>query len=194
LVSQWFNDSVSDTGGYSLATWICTNINVIHGYITIGPQQRLIDTLNGIHIKEKSSKENFLSVSNAVVTVSENEEKNIESLLVNKSNILFVGPEGPEKLGARQGEHGEKVYPAITKLPVKAIIHVETKLYVHDYRVTGFMHCAVNQQPLELLNSDLLFLPFTQVRISPFLFPEQQEYKAGFVAINKQHIVYIEQS
>jgi hypothetical protein len=91
-----------------------------------------------------------------------------------------------------RSESGAKLYPAVTKIPVKATIHIETKLYVHDYRVTGFMHCATKQQPIELLNSDLRFLPFTEVEISPSLFPGQQDYETDFVAINKQHIVYIE--
>jgi hypothetical protein len=177
---------------YPLKVWICTNINIVHGFVSLAPQQRLIDFLNGVPAAE-SRKEYFLTVSDAVASFPEGEEKDIKSLLINKNNVLFVGLEGTEKVRALRSESGAKLYPAITKIPVKATIHIETKLYIFDYKVTGFMHCAANQKPVELLNSDLRFLPFTDVKISPSLVAGEQEYETDFVAISKQHIIYIEQ-
>jgi hypothetical protein len=178
---------------YLLKIWICTNINVVHGYISAMSEQRLIDILNSAPADEMK-REQFLAVTDAVATFPDGDEKDIPSLFINKSNILFVGLEGTEKVRTLRSESGAKLYPAVTKIPVKATIHIETKLYVHDYRVTGFMHCATHQKPIELLNSDLRFLPFTDVEISPSLFPGQPEYETSFVAINKQHVVYIEKS
>jgi hypothetical protein len=186
------DDVYTNIESYPLKIWICTDINIVHGFISCTAQQRLIDILNFASAVE-SRREQFLVVTDAVASFPDGEEKDIPSLLVNKSNILFIGLEGMERVSTLRSKSGAKLYPAITKIPVKATIHVETKLYVHDYRVTGFMHCATNQKPIELLNSDLRFLPFTKVEISPSLFSRQQEYETDFVAINKRHIIYIEQ-
>ena len=162
-----------------LSTVICT------GYIYCPSQRRLLDVLNGVLAGELRVNEEFLPVSEAEMRSPDGTEATVQSVHINKASILFVREieDGQSRgLGRRVGH---KPHPFVEKLAVGV------KLYIPSYTLTGRMHCAKGQGVSDVLNSEMRFLPMTNVEICP----SAGGSKSGvsFIAVNKGQIISLEE-
>lgn len=162
-----------------LSTAICT------GYIYCPSQRRLLDVLNGVSAGELRVSDEFLPVSEAEMRSPDAKKATVQSIHINKASILFVKEieDGQSRgLGSRVGH---KHYPFVEKLAVGV------KLYMASYTLTGQMQCAKGQGVSDVLNSEMRFLPMTNVEICP----SAGGSKSGvsFIAVNKGQIISLEE-
>lgn len=154
-------------------THICT------GYVYCYHQQRLLDVLNGIAMGAQGVK--FLPVREAEICSPYGQEATVQSMHINKANILFVREIGDGQRGLG-GDAGHKRYPYVAKPFTKAV-----RLYMQLYTLVGLIHCTARRQVSGVLNSEPSFLAMTDVEICPVA--GSSESGVSFLAVNKEHII-----
>jgi hypothetical protein len=152
-------------------------------YIFCLHKQRVLDLLNGVLIGGLRVDTDFLPVTEATSHALNDTETTTQFTLINKANILFVSE--IEQHGEPSKEASYKLPPAVGKFLIMA------KLHIPPYILFGQMHCAKGQRLSDLLNTNDMFLPITNVDIVPSSGIRQS---AVFVAVNKTQIIYAEET
>lgn len=163
---------------------VYSSTNIIRGFISHGPGQRLLDVLNQTGIELTYNKGNFLTVTDATICSQENQERNIPSVLVNIANIFFIKEITDVIEKSSNREFSSKMYPYVSKE------RVTIKFYMPYYSLTGKLHYSRRQNPMDVLNSDVQFFPLTDTSISCFTCLD--ETTSDFVAVNRKQVLYIE--
>jgi len=160
-------------------TYTCT------GYVYCPHRGRLLDVLNGISVGALRVDDKFLPVSEVEMHSPDAKEATVQSIHINKASILFVREIEDGQSRGLGGRVGHKPYPYVEKLAVGV------KLYMPSYTLTGQMHCAKGQGVSDVLNSEMRFLPMTNVEICP----SAGGSKSGvsFIAVNKGQIISLEE-
>ncbi len=164
---------------------VYTSSSIITGYVSYLPNQRLLDFLNGILVGTVRTKEEFFTITEATILDPDSKETMMQSVHINKANIFFVQEieiDQTERLGKMSERHH---YPYISK-DVVAI-----KFYLPSCSLTGKMYYAEGQNPTDVLNSAMRFIPLTDVQI--YSFAGLSESGASFVAVNRDQILYVEE-
>ena len=159
---------------------IYTPTHTCTGYVYCPCQQRLLDALNGIPIRA-SFNYKFLPVSEAEIRYPDGKEETVQSVHINKANILFVREVEDGQTQGLGGQVGHKVYPYVPK-PSVAV-----KLCMPLYTMTGQMHCTERRRVADVLNSEQRFIALTNVEICPLA--GKSESGVSFVAVNKEQIL-----
>lgn len=158
---------------------IFTTNGIFSGFTLCQPQQRLLDALNkGFYSPRMQAFADFLPLSEVVFFNSGNESRNMETAYIRKNNILFVGEQSTGAVTTQT-----KVYPMRRKKPLQAVINLP------QLCLTGNMHSEMWEELQEALNRSDQFIPVTDVDFDPPL-PTGIGH-LNFVAVNKDHIVYV---
>ncbi|GAH38922.1 unnamed protein product [marine sediment metagenome] len=171
--------------GKRVKVQIYTPTHICAGYVYCPGQRRLLDVLNGVLAGELRVSDEFLPVSEAEMRSPDGTEATVQSVHINKANILFVKEIEDGQSRGLGGRVGHKPYPYVEKLAVGV------KLYMPSYTLTGQMQCTKGQGVSDVLNSEMRFLPMTNVEICP----SAGGSKSGvsFIAVNKGQIISLEE-
>jgi len=153
------------------------------GYVS-SPQLRLLDVLNDVVVGTLRVVKEFLPVSEFGVDSPGGSKTKVKCAYINKAHILFVRECGNGETSARK-QAGHEGYPFVVKLPTPV------KIYMPLYILAGQMHCAKGKHISDILNSELRFLPLTDVQMCDSL--GNIESEVSFLAVNKQGILALEE-
>ena len=160
--------------------------NMISGIITCLPKQRLLDRLNNISVGSLQSEEDFLVVRKA--ESPEGEDHNIDSGLfyIRKTSILFIKETKQNRNLINQEQNNRDIYIHQDRLPVRM------KCRIPGYILTGNIYFNKNRELGEPIRKEREFLPMTEVSID--YLPDKIKSAAEFIALNKNQILYMEDS
>ena len=151
-----------------------------------GQQQRLLDVLNhSFLVRYHRIGKEFLPLTEVEAYFSTGEKERLASTHINKASILFVAERSggqPDKSSVPEGE--------ASLLRVKRAL--SARVDIPPYILVGKMYAELQQGLVHVIDGDEMFLPMTDVFISPHL--PTGEWKFSFVAINKHQIVRVEES
>jgi hypothetical protein len=149
-------------------------------------QQRLLDVLNHSFVanSHRIGKE-FLPLTEVEAFFSTGEKESLVSTHVNKWSILFVA----ERSGGRPDRDG---IPEAEATLLRAKNALRARVDIPPYILLGKMYAELQQGLVHVIDGEDVFLPMTDVSISPPL--PTGEWEFSFVAINKHQIVRVEES
>jgi len=147
---------------------------------------RLIDSLNDRFDAERNGAPAFVHVDETTTFHSDGSREKQRSLFINKANILLVVTEDGNTARGIGAEVGPKRYPFMNKIPVQVLVQLP------PYTVIGHAHCITGQQVQDLLDTKLIFLPMTDVRIKTQ--GHDSWRTARFAAVNKLQIHSFQQN
>lgn len=164
---------------------IYTPTHICTGYANYR-QGRLLDFLNGVSVGGSRINKEFLPVSEVEMkSLLDGSDMTVQSAYLNKANILFVRAiEGGQTMGLGD-QVGHKLYPFVGKSSTAV------RLYLPSFTLTGQMHCAKGKRVWDVLNSELRFLPLTNVEIYPSA--GSSESGVSFIAVNKSQVLSLEE-
>jgi hypothetical protein len=166
---------------------VCTGALLFRGTSRGEFSQRLIDALNeGVRTDTSSEAVDFLPLMNVSVTGIQGGEKKIPRMYIAKSNIIFAA----QVSGNNQGKPLSG-YPFKEKLPVIVMAHIAVISNI-NYTLEGQIYVDTWGQVIDTIESNVRFIPLTQVKIEPALPGAGSRY--DFVALNKEHIISIWES
>ncbi len=166
-----------------LQVCVYTPTCMLSGYTHCLQGQRLLDLLNNIVMRSLRLGIDFLPVTEATRHAPDGTETTTQFTLINKSNILFVIEIEPQE--EPDTETGYELPPTREKFVLTA------RFYIPPYILSGQMHRAKGQRLSDLLNTKDTFLPMTNVDI---VTESGVRESAAFLAVNKNQIVYAEES
>ena len=150
------------------------------GYVHCFQGRRLLDQLNDVFPSTLPGNAPFLSIREPKIYSLSGGEEILQFACLNKASILFIR----ELEGGQARSPGRKGYPYVAKSAVAV------RLYLPFYTLVGQMHCASGERASDVLNHPLVFLPLTNVEISPSVGSSE---RVGFVAINKGQLILLEE-
>jgi hypothetical protein len=149
-------------------------------------QLRLLDVLNrSLVANSHRIAREFLPLREVQAFFSTGEKESLASTHINKSSILFVA----ERSG---GQPDRGIMPEAEANLLRAKKAVPARVDIPPYMLMGKMHAELQQGLVHIIDGDGVFLPMTDVSISPPLPTGEQKF--NFVAINKHQIVRVEES
>jgi len=147
-------------------------------------QRRLLDCLNGISVGGVCTNKEFLPVREVEVkSLLDGSEVRMRFAYSNKANILFVREIENGQTRGLGGRVGHKPYPFVDKSSTVV------RLYLPSFTLTGQMYLAKGKRVWDVLNSELRFLPLTNVKICSL----GSESGVTFIAVNKGQILCLEE-
>ena len=169
-----------------VAVVVCTSSCTFVGYTYRSRRQRLLDALNkGFVANSSRIGRDFVPLTEVEVFFPDKRKEYMASTHIRKANVLFVAEKSGGQAEMPDIEDRPKIYPTRTKKPIEA------EVYMPLYTLMGKMHGEMWQQLLDTLTRDEMFLPLTNVEISPELVRGKSRF--SFVAINKDRIIYVSQ-
>ncbi len=153
---------------------VYTHNHVITGYIDCQINQRLLDFLN-------QTRDKFLNITDVNIRSTDDTEASYKSIYVNRENMFFVKEIENSRVEKVAEELKYDVYPYVHKSKVDIIF------LMPSYTLCGKMHLAKGQTPDDLLNSNQVFFPLTEVLIISSKGPDERNI--DFVAVNTQQIL-----
>ena len=148
-------------------------------------QQRLLDVLHSrlLANSHQLGKE-FMPLTDVDLFFGSGEEEHLNSTHVNKWSILFVA----ERSG---GQPSTSSLPETDRPSFRPKKAVSARLRIPPYDLVGKMHADPGLALVHVLDGGEMFLPMTDVIITPPLLTG--EWRFGFVAVNKHQIARIEE-
>ena len=146
-------------------------------------QQRLLDVLNDCFVADsyRLGKE-FVPLSDAAAYFWSGEREHLKATHINKWSILFVA----ERSG---GQPDRSVVRETDANPFKPKKALSAKVCIPPYDLMGKMHADLGQGLAHVIDKKEMFLPMTNVIVSPALPNGDCEF--SFVAVNKHQIVSV---
>ena len=145
------------------------------------PHERLLDSLNGVLMPN----EEFITLSDVNMRSPDGSEATLPSAYINKANILFVREIEDGETRGLGGQAGHKLYPFVPKWTTAV------KVYMPFFTLNGQVHYPKGSRVVDVLNSQMRFLPLTNVEISRS--PGSSKLAASFIALNKEQILSLEE-
>jgi len=165
---------------------VCTETCTFAGYAFRMYQQRLLDALNqSFVVGSMHTGRDFMPLARVEAGPSGERKESPADTYIRKANILFVCQENVSRNCISEADDRPRVYPVREKRPIRAEVHLSS------YTLVGQMYGEMWQQLLDSLDRDETFLPVTNVNIRPALTNGESAF--DFVAINKDHIIYVNQ-
>jgi hypothetical protein len=148
-------------------------------------QQRLLDVLHSSLVanSHRLGKE-FVSLTDVDLFFCSGEKEHLKSTHVNKWSVLFVA----ERNGGQPSASNIPETKVFGFRPKKAL---SARLRIPPYDLVGKMHADPAQGLVHVLDGGEMFLPMTDVIITPPLLTG--EWQFSFVAVNKHQITRIEE-
>jgi hypothetical protein len=163
---------------------VCTSSCTFVGYTYRSHPQRLLDALNKGFVADSSRiGGDFVPLTEVEVFFPDKRKEYMASTYIRKANILFVAEKSGGQAEMPDIKDRPKNYLMRTKKPIEA------KVYMPLHTLVGKMHGNMWQQLLDTLTRDEMFLPLTNVEISPELVSGESRF--SFLAINKDQIIYV---
>ena len=163
---------------------VCTGALSFTGTLRCDFSQRLIDALNeGMRTETLAKVVGFLPLVNVTMTGTPGDEQKFPRIYIAKNNIVFVAqiPDG-------RSEKPLRTYPFQGKPPVYVMVYASGVSGV-QYALNGRMYVDTGGQVIDTIESEVRFLPLTQVEIVPA--PPGAHARFDFVALNREHIISI---
>ena len=149
------------------------------GYVYCSQERRLLDQLNDVFPGTKPGNAPFLSIREPKIYSLDGGEEILRFACLNKASILFV-----REFEVGQPRPRPKGYPYVTKSAIAV------RLFLPFYTLSGRMHVSPGERASDVLNQPLMFLPLTNVVISPSVGSSQS---VGFIAVNKEQLILLEE-
>jgi Family of unknown function (DUF6812) len=148
-------------------------------------QQRLLDVLHSSLVanSHRLGKE-FVPLTDCDLLFCSGEKEHLGSTHVNKWSILFVA----ERSG---GQPSTSSLPETEGPPFRPKRALSARVRIPPYDLVGKMHADLGQALVHVLDGGQMFLPMTDVIITPPLLTG--EWQFSFVAVNKHQIARIEE-
>lgn len=163
---------------------VCTAGCIFIGHTYRLRQQRLLDALNkGFVTGRLQVGIDFLPLTEVEVFFPDKRKEYMASTYIRKANILFVGEKSGGQPEASDVKGSPKIYPVREKKPIGA------KVSMPLHTLIGRMHGEMWHELLDTLNREEMFLPLTNVDISPEVGSGESSF--DFVAVNKDRIIYV---
>jgi hypothetical protein len=179
---SWHDDAKLHKAEVVVCTGSCTFV----GHTYRSHQQRLLDALNkGFVVDSSRIGRDFVPLTEVEVFFPDKRRECMASTYIMKANILLVAEKSGGQPGMPDIKDRPKTYPMRTKIPIEAEVCMPL------YTLVGKMHGKMWQQLLDTVTGDDMFLPLTNVAISPELISGESRF--SFVAINKNQIIYVSQ-
>jgi hypothetical protein len=162
-----------------IGVFILTTGGVFSGYTFCQHQQRLLDALNkGFFTTKLQTSSDFMPLFDLEVFSPGSKVSHMDTIYIRKSSILLVG-EG--ELDKPPGSTNS--YPLRRKKTINAIVNLP------QVNLTGNMYSELWEELQDALNRSDQFIPVTDASFEPSL-PGGIKH-ANFVAINKDHVIYV---
>ena len=159
--------------------FIYTTNGLFSGYTYCQQQQRLLDALNkGFFTSRLQPYADFLPLFDLDVYSSAAPPRRMDTAYVRKSSILMVGELESEAVPCQSN-----CYPLRRKKTLQAVINLPQVI------LTGNMHSEMWEELQDALNRSDQFIPVTDVDFDPPL--PGSIVRSNFVAVNKDHIIYV---
>lgn len=167
---------------------VCTTAGIFVGDTYRLEEQRLLDALNrGFVARALRMAGDFMPLTAVEAYLPNGRKTSLASIHVQKASILFVGEKG---CGPQETVAGIREYRKTQLLRNKTYMGAE--LHVPPYVLEGCVYVETWGELPEAVETDTRFLPLTRVKIRPVL--SGGESTSGFVAVNKNKILYITES
>jgi hypothetical protein len=177
---NWQDDAKLD----KVAVVVCTSSCTFVGHTYRSHQQRLLDALNKGFVADSSRiGRDFLPLTQVEVFFPDKRREHMASTYITKANILLVAEKSGGQRETSDIEDRPKNYLMRTKKSIEA------EICMPPYTLVGKMHGEIWQQLLDTITGDEMFLPLTNVEISPELVKGESIF--SFVAVNKAQIIYV---
>jgi hypothetical protein len=164
---------------------VCTATATFAGHTYHLKQQRLSDVLNkGFSVDLSRIGGDFLPLNEVEIFFPDGSKRSMTSVYIRKTTILFVAEVRQLTMAALKDK--PKIYP------VKATKPIRIEVFMPGYTLVGKIHGETWHQLSDAINRDVIFLPLTNVEISPGLAIGESRF--DFVAINKDRIVFVGES
>ncbi|APV44317.1 hypothetical protein Dform_00976 [Dehalogenimonas formicexedens] len=172
-------DGIDPSRFRSIKVFIYTTTGVFSGYTYCQYQQRLLDALNkGFVTSKLQSGSDFLPLFDLDVFSPGIPTRHMDTVYIRKNNVLMVGETESPKSGT-----SASAYPIRRKKTLETIINLP------QTSVKGNMYAEMWEELQDSLNRSDQFIPVTDADIAPEL-PSGISH-SSFVAVNKDHIVYV---
>ncbi len=163
---------------------VCTGALSFTGTLRCDFSQRLIDALNeGMRTETSAKMVSFLPLLNVTMSGAPGNEQKFPRIYIAKNNIVFAA-----QISDGRSEKPIRTYPFKGKRPVAVMVYASRVSDV-QYALNGRMYVDTGGQVIDTIESEVRFLPLTQVEIEPA--PPGAESRFNFVALNKDHIISI---
>jgi hypothetical protein len=151
-------------------------------------QQRLLDVLHSSLVanSHRLGKE-FLPLTDVHMFFSSGEKEYLQSTHVNKWSILLVAERGGGQPSSNNLLESERLPNPLFR--PKRVVSARLRIPPHD--LVGKMHADPGLGLVHVLDGEQMFLPMTDVIITPPLLTG--EWQFSFVAVNKHQIARIEE-
>ncbi|MEN8614387.1 hypothetical protein ABFB09_03745 [Dehalogenimonas sp. THU2] len=158
---------------------IFTTNGIFSGLTLCQHQQRLLDALNkGFYTSKLQTCSDFVPLFEVSFFAPGQAARHMDTAYIRKNNILFVGEQNIVSSTTQTN-----VYPMRRKKPLQAVINLP------QVSLTGNMHSEMWEELQDALNRSDQFIPLTDVDFNPAF--EGGIAQLDFVAVNKDHIVYV---
>lgn len=158
---------------------------VLTGVVSLSPERRLSDFLNGDFIGQSNSSGTFLKLTDVTIFHTDGTKERAETIYINKDTIQMLRTLENDSARGIGAYDGSKQYPFVHKSPVR------TAMCMPDYEINGYLHCTNAQGVPQLLTQELAFLPCTDAKIHGI--DGDNRWNAGFVAINRRQVCSFKQ-
>ena len=158
---------------------------VITGFVSLPPDMRLSDYLNGDFTGPSNSPYRFLELDAATIFHANGTKERPDTIYINTEAIRMLRTRKKDSARGIGANYGAKQSPFVNKIPLRAAMRMPS------YEINGYLHCKNAPGVPQLLAEDLIFLPCTDARIHNT--EEDLWWDTGFVALNKKHIQSFEQ-
>lgn len=158
---------------------VCTGECLFSGMMPCGVHQRLIDAINeGAHYGASARSIRFLPLTRARELIGEVDKKDHHIVYIAKANIIFVA----------RGKHEIK-QKLLTTYPYRKKVSVRIRIYALPNTISGNLHVDTWGQIPDAIESKAMFMPITDVEVSPPLPTGQRHF--DFIAVNRSRISYV---
>jgi len=147
--------------------------------------QRLLDALNGGFVaKALRMGKDFMPLTEVEAYTPNGKRTTLPCIYIRKSNIFFVGEKRAESKVAVDGKRRAHL--------LRRKMQTGTEVHMPPYVLQGNVHVEIWEELLETIDRDQRFMPLTEVKINPA--PAGGTSAFDFVAVNKDHVVYLSES
>jgi hypothetical protein len=171
-------------------TWLSVTLYMqkqfMTGFIRNPFKQRLLDLLNVILVRKDEQRGRFLELSEVTMYHADGKSERLSTAYVNRATIQLVTTSDVELSRGIGSKLGSRPYPFQDK------VAVPIKLSTPAYEVVGNMHRISHQITWQVLEDRPIFLPVTDAEIRALT--NDACVKVAFVAVNKEHILFLQQT
>lgn len=147
--------------------------------------QRLLDALNGGFVaKALRMGKDFMPLTEVEAYTPNGKRTTLPCIYIRKSNIFFVGEKRAESKVAVDGKRRAHL--------LRRKMQTGTEVHMPPYVLQGNVHVEIWEELLDTIDRDQRFMPLTEVKINPA--PAGGTSAFDFVAVNKDHVVYLSES